>query len=75
MRLRAEGKSEEQWPEVSDFAITDTGISFVDPHGPNGSRIQYRAAFREGTLSGIAELTSPDQRFYGIGTWELKRQP
>lgn len=75
VKVRTSGAEGALAPEVRGFEITETGIAFVDEHGPNGSRIQYRAAFREGTLSGIAELTAPEQRFYGIGTWELKRQP
>jgi hypothetical protein len=75
VKVRTSGAAEALAPEVRDFEITETGITFVDAHGPNGSRIKYQGAFREGTLSGIAELSAPEQRFYGIGTWELKRQP
>lgn len=72
------GNLENLTHELELFEITDTGITFVDPIGPNGGIVRYRAAFFSDPstgerLTGVAEATVADAPVYAIGTFDLKR--
>ena len=77
------GNQENLTHELEQFAITDTGLTFVDPQGPNGGTVRYRAAFFPGnraggapadaSLRGVAEATVEGAPIYAIGTFDLKR--
>ncbi len=72
------GNQEHLTHELEQFAITDTGITFVDPLGPNGGIVRYRGAFlpdpRAGErLTGVAEIIVERAPIYAIGTFDLKR--
>jgi len=66
----------------NDITLTATEVTFdgsrlswVDPHGPNGSRITYTATFDGTRLRGVAEMTASDDSIYGIGEWTMSRDP
>jgi hypothetical protein len=62
-------------PQVTNFKVTETGISFLDEKGVSGAPLKYTAAALTGdALSGIAEVKAEDKPVYAIGTWELHRQ-
>lgn len=75
------GNQEDLTHELEQFEITDTGITFVDPQGPNSGIVHYRAAFFPGAggspadarLRGVAEATVEGAPIYAIGFFELKR--
>jgi hypothetical protein len=75
------GNHEDLTHELEQFQITDTGITFVDPTGPNGGAVRYRAAFFPGAggspanarLTGVAEATVEHAPVYAIGSFDLKR--
>lgn len=75
------GNQEDLTHELEQFEITDTGITFVDPTGPNGGTVRYRAAFFPGAggsradarLRGVAEATVERAPIYAIGSFDLKR--
>jgi hypothetical protein len=72
------GNLEHLTHELEQFQITDTGITFVDPLGPNGGIVRYRAAFTVDSggaarLAGVAEATVEGAPIYAIGTFDLKR--
>jgi hypothetical protein len=72
------GTQENLTHELEQLAITETGITFVDPTGPNGGIVRYRAAFITGSsggarLAGVAEATVEGAPIYAIGTFNLKR--
>jgi len=65
-----------------DIALAPTEVTFdgsrlswVDPHGPNGSRVTYTATFDGTRLRGVAEMTASDDSIYGIGEWTMSRDP
>jgi hypothetical protein len=68
------GKREDLVPEITEFEVTDTGISFVDSKASASGPAKYQGAFRGKSLSGIAEIIGEDRPFYAVGTWEVKRQ-
>jgi len=72
------GNQEKLTHELERFEITDTGILFVDPLGPNGGIVRYRAAFfpasrGETRLTGVAEIIVEGAPIYAIGSFDLKR--
>lgn len=76
------GNLEHLTHELEQLAITDTGVTFVDPAGPNGGIVRYRAAFLAGAagdaragarLTGVAEATVEGAPIYAIGTFDLNR--
>lgn len=72
------GDQEKVTHELEQLEITDTGVTFVDPTGPNGGTVRYRAVFLTGRgggqrLAGVAEATVKGAAVYAIGTFELKR--
>jgi len=67
------GNQEKFTHELEQFQITAAGVSFVDPSGPNGGIVRYRAAFTSGKLTGVAEAIVTDAPIYAIGSFELKR--
>jgi hypothetical protein len=72
------GTQENLTHELEQLQITDTGITFVDPTGPNGGIVRYRAAFITGSggaarLAGVAEATVEGAPIYAIGSFDLKR--
>lgn len=77
------GNQEDLTHELEQFEITDTGLTFVDPQGPNGGIVRYRAAFLApaGTgeargavkLTGVAEIIVEGRPIYAIGSFDLKR--
>lgn len=49
-------------------------IKFINPKGPNGSSIVYKAIMTTNTLKGIGEFIKPnDDFFYAIGEWSAKK--
>jgi hypothetical protein len=61
--------------KLADFRITDTGILFTDPEGPNKGTIEFSGAFASTSLAGIAKTLVPktDPRIAVWGTWELRK--
>jgi hypothetical protein len=67
------GTPEQITEEVEQFRLTGDGVSFVNPNGPNGGIVRFRAAYLGNTLAGVAEILVEDQPIYGIGRFEIKR--
>ena len=61
--------------KLADFHLTDTGILFTDPEGPNKDTIEFSGAFASTSLAGIAKTLIPktDPRIAVWGTWELRK--
>jgi hypothetical protein len=75
-RIRFRGDARDTELQVTEFQVTDDGISFTDANKkPNGGAVaKYRAAFRGESLQGIAEIRVKDPPLYVLGRWELRRQ-
>ncbi|MGH9794244.1 MAG: SGNH/GDSL hydrolase family protein [Candidatus Acidiferrales bacterium] len=74
MQVRfASGRLDDITAELDQVRITDYGFDFVNPAGPNGGIVKFRAAFLGDRLAGIAEIIVEGEPIYGIGTFELKR--
>jgi hypothetical protein len=60
---------------LEDFRVTDSGVSFTDPDGPNKGTIEFSGAFRAASLTGIAKTLMPgsDPQISVWGTWDLKK--
>lgn len=60
---------------LADFRVTDFGISFTDPEGPNKGTIEFSGAFTAESLTGVAKTLMPesDPQISVWGTWDLKR--
>lgn len=59
--------------EIGELEITDSGISFVDPNGPNGAVVKYQGSFLEDKIQGTAEIIDERAPFYAIGSWEVRK--
>jgi hypothetical protein len=61
--------------KITDFQVTDEGISFVDANKePNGGGVaHYRGAYTGKSLRGIAEINLKDAPLHVIGSWELTK--
>jgi hypothetical protein len=75
-KVRLRGDAKDTPLEITDFQLTDEGISFTDankkPHG--GGVVKYRGAFQGDGLQGIAEIAGKEPLLYVIGSWQLRRQ-
>lgn len=60
--------------EADELAITESGLSFVDRNGPNGSVVKYEGSFLGGRIVGIAEMSNEEAYFYAIGSWDAVKQ-
>lgn len=60
---------------LADFRVTDAGISFTAPGGPNEGTIEFSGAFQSASLNGIAKTLMPesDPQISVWGTWDLKK--
>jgi hypothetical protein len=58
---------------ITGCKITDDGIAFVDPKGPEGGVVDYKGNFTGNELIGDARMTAKDGSLLGIGRWNLKR--
>ena len=69
------GAREDVEVKLADFRITDYGISFTDPEGPNKGTIEFSGAFTPTSLAGVAKTLIPksDPQISVWGTWELKK--
>jgi hypothetical protein len=69
------GKPPDIVAKITDFQVTDEGISFVDANKePNGGGVaRYRGAYTGKSLRGIAEIKLKDASLYVIGSWELTK--
>jgi hypothetical protein len=75
LKIRFEGHSDsDKEPQITDFKLTETGVSFLDTKGISGAPMKYTAALIGNALSGIAEVKVEGKPIYAIGTWELRRQ-
>jgi len=75
LKIKFEGHSNSDTaPEITNFKITETGVSFLDQKGVSGISIHYDAAFTGSALSGVAEAKAADKPIYVKGSWELRRQ-
>ena len=73
MQVRfAGGRPEDITAELEQVQITDYGLTFVNPSGPNGGIVKFRAAFFGDRLAGIAEIIVEGEPIYGIGKFDLK---
>jgi hypothetical protein len=70
------GKAPDIVPNITNFQITDDGISFEDANkAPNGGgTAKYRAAFTGDALRGIAEITRNEASLHVVGSWELTKK-
>ncbi len=74
MQVRfAGGRPDDITAELDQVQITDYGFDFVNPSGPNGGIVKFRAAFLGDRLAGVAEIIVEGEPIYGIGTFDLKR--
>lgn len=60
---------------LADFRVTDFGISFTDPEGPNKGTIEFSGAFTSASITGVAKTLMPesDPQISVWGTWDLKK--
>jgi hypothetical protein len=70
------GKPDDIILSITDFKITEQGISFSDVNkAPNGGGVaHYRAAFTANTLHGVTEIKRPETSLFVIGSWELTKK-
>ncbi len=73
LRIEFPGSKERINSSVTDCKLTNDGIAFVDPKGPEGGVVNYQASFTGAGLIGDARMTAKDGSLLGIGRWELKR--
>jgi hypothetical protein len=59
----------------SAFHVTDYGIAFTDPKGPNKGTIEFSGAFTSASLAGVAKtlLRNTDPPISVWGTWNLTK--
>ncbi len=69
------GAREDVEVKLADFLITDYGVSFTDPEGPNKGTIDFSGAFTTTSLTGVAKTLIPksDPHISVWGTWDLKK--
>jgi hypothetical protein len=75
LKIKFEGHPDsDKAPEITNFKITGTEISFLDEKGVSGAPMKYTATFTGDSLVGIVEARVEDKPIAAIGKWELRRQ-
>jgi hypothetical protein len=59
---------------IREFEISNQGVSFVDPEGPDGGIVRYTLSYVDGTLIGVGEFIVKDKPVYGIGSVRLTKE-
>jgi hypothetical protein len=59
---------------ITEFQITDTGISFVQSQGITNGLVKYEGQFTGDSLDGRAQIILNNGAVFAIGGWTLKRQ-
>lgn len=66
------GRPDALRPDLTEVRRTPTGLSFVDPDGPDGGIVRYRGAFTGEAIEGIAEIVVPGGDVYAVGEWKVE---
>lgn len=67
------GRPDDIVPSLIEVERMSGGIRFVDPDGPNGGEVRYRAVWIDERLVGVAEIVVPGSSIYGIADWRLRK--
>ena len=75
LRISFGGQPDDIDSTLERIEVTDRGIRFVSPKGPNKGQVRYEAAFHDGTLRGVAQFVfpPPSPNLFGIGEWSAEK--